>query len=74
MLVLKVTKINITFRMNDKKNNMGLQQGSAGCKIRVHRIFRVGPHGVGRLNRYLFDGVCPLRNLTFAGILNFIRV
>jgi hypothetical protein len=34
--------------MNDKKNNMGLQQGSAGCKIRVHRIFRVGPHGVGR--------------------------
>ncbi len=48
MLVLKVTKINITFRMNDKKNNMGLQQGSAGCKIRVHRIFRVGPHGVGR--------------------------
>ena len=48
MLVLKVTKINITFRMNDKKNNMGLQQGSAGCKIRVHRICRVAPHGVGR--------------------------
>jgi hypothetical protein len=49
MLVLKVTKINkYHVRMNDKKNNMGLQQGSAGCKIRVHRIFRVGPHGVGR--------------------------
>ena len=28
--------------------NWSLQQGSAGCKIRVHRIFRVGPHGDDR--------------------------
>ena len=26
----------------------GLQQGSAGCKIGVHGMFRVGPRGVGR--------------------------
>ena len=44
MLVLKVTKINITFEWTIKKITcMGLQQGSAGCKIRVHRISRGAP-------------------------------